>query len=215
MKEENFGLALLLAKKAGLFGKTFLSTSQLAALTGFSQQSISRKLREMEGEGIVHRSASTSGTEISFTKKGRLELESFHSELAELFSKRSASIKGKVAEGMGEGTYYTSLPQYRKQFRQVFGHEIFPGTLNIEINPEDKSVLTSSKPILIEGFKTKQRTFGGIDCWPCLVNGKENALMIQPHRSSHNDNIVEVVASSGLRKKFGLANGSEVELVRR
>src|SRR3989344_5222971 len=97
MKEENLGLALLIAKKAGLFGSAFSSTSELASLTGYSQQSISRKLRELETEGIISRKVSTSGIEIALSEKGRKELESFFLELRDVFSKKKkVALKGRV-----------------------------------------------------------------------------------------------------------------------
>ena len=95
MKEENIGLALLIAKKAGLYGRLSTSTSSLAEATGFSQQSISRKLREMETEGLIARKASNAGMELCFTDKGRKELESFYLELKEIFSKKQRGRKNR------------------------------------------------------------------------------------------------------------------------
>ena len=215
MKEENLGLAMLIAKKAGLFGSAFASTSELARLTGYSQQSISRKLRELESESVVSRRVSNSGIEIALTEKGRKELESFYLELGGIFSKRKGvSLEGKVIEGLGEGTYYTSIPQYKKQFRELLGFDVFPGTLNLEVNPGERALFTNAPPLKVQGFKTEQRSFGGIDCWKCVVGGKVDAAAIMPHRSNHPANIIELVAPVSLRKKLSLENGSKVELVR-
>ncbi len=215
MKEENLGLALLIAKKAGLFGSAFASTSELAELTGYSQQSISRKLRELEVEALILRKATNAGIEIALTEKGRKELESFYLEFNAIFSKKKkVELYGKVIEGLGEGTYYTSIPQYKKQFSGLLGVEIFPGTLNLEVAPSERAIFTNAVPQKIGGFKTEQRTFGGIDCWKCTVNGKINGAAILPHRTNHPGNIIEVIAPVSLRKKLSLENGSKVELVR-
>ncbi|MCH7902189.1 CTP-dependent riboflavin kinase [archaeon] len=214
MKEENFGLTMLLAKKAGLFGKVFVSTSSLAVLTGFSQQSISRKLRELENEKVISRKVSNSGIEISFTENGRKELESFYFELRELFSRKKFSLKAKVVEGLGEGTYYTSIPQYKKQFSEKFGFDLFPGTLNLEVDPSERNVFTSSEPVKVNGFETKSRTFGGIDCWPCFINKKVKAIAIIPHRTNHPDNVLELIAPFSLRKKLNLKSNSFIEVVK-
>ncbi len=215
MKEENFGLALLISKRAGLHGKALVSTSELAGITGFSQQSISRKLRALETEGMISRKASTSGVEVSLTQKGRKELEAFYLELGEVFSgPKKASLKGRLVDGLGEGAYYTTLPGYKGQFRLLLGSDIFPGTLNLEVNPDERALFTAKTPLIINGFKTKERTFGGIDCWQCSVNGKAGALAILPHRTNHPQNIIEIVADYSIRKKFGLKNGSSVELTR-
>jgi len=214
MKESNFGLAMLIAKKAGLFGKAFVSTSSLAQITGFSQQSISRKLRELESENVISRKVSNSGIEISFTEKGRKELESFYFELRELFSKKKFSLKAKVVDGLGEGTYYTSIPQYKKQFLEKFGFDLFPGTLNLEVDPGERNVFTSSEPVKVNGFETKSRTFGGIDCWPCIINKKVKAIAILPHRTNHPDNILELIAPFSVRKKLSLKTNSKIELIK-
>ncbi|PIN85204.1 MAG: riboflavin kinase [Candidatus Diapherotrites archaeon CG11_big_fil_rev_8_21_14_0_20_37_9] len=214
MKQENFSLALLLAKKASLYGSATVSTSELASITGFSQQSISRKLRELESEQLISRTPSSAGTEISFTEKGRNELKSYYLELGELFSKKKISLKGKLFDGHGEGAYYTSLPQYEKSFSDLLGGKIFHGTLNLIVGSAERSRFTSSKPVEIAGFTSKERTFGGISAWPCLVNGKEKAIAIIPHRTNHPANILEIVAKVSLRKKFKMKNDSEVELVK-
>lgn len=215
MKEENLALAVLLAKKTGLHGKASTSTSALASETGYSQQSISRKLRELEADGALSRSVSPLGISVSFTEKGKKELESLYLELKEIFSaKKKAVLKGKVVDGLGEGTYYTSLPEYKKQFKEAFGLDLFPGTLNLEVNPDERNVFTAVLPVRLQGFSTNERTFGGIDCWPCRVNAKADAIAILPHRTNHPANIIELVASYSIRKKLGLKNGSVVELVR-
>ncbi|MAG17894.1 MAG: riboflavin kinase [Candidatus Diapherotrites archaeon] len=212
MKEENFALALLLAKKTNLFHTAFVSTSSLAELTGFSQQSISRKLRELEKDGIIARKVSNAGIEVVFTEKGRKELESFYLELKELFSKKSNPLKGKVVQGIGEGSYYTSLPQYKKKFKELFGFEPFPGTLNLEVDIDKKKSFFSGKPKIIAEFKTKSRSFGGIDCWQCKLNKKAEAVIVLPHRTNHPETIVELVASYNLRKKLNLKDDSTVEV---
>ena len=151
MKNENFGLAVLLAKKGALFGSTLTSTTQLAKLTGFSQQSISRKLRELEKEGILARKVSSKGIEVSFTEKGRHELESFFLELKELFSDEKPRLKGKVMQGLGEGAYYVCIPQYKKEFEKLLGKKIFCGTLNLVVEPSERARFTASKPIAVKG----------------------------------------------------------------
>ncbi|HLC79942.1 MAG TPA: DUF120 domain-containing protein [archaeon] len=213
MKEENLALCLLLSKKGALLSKIKLSTFSLARQTGFSQQSISRKLRELETDGLIERAASTSGIELIFTQKGKNELESFYLELKDIFSKKkSQSLKGKVVDGLGEGSYYTAIPQYKEQFKKLFGFDLFPGTLNLEVDPAQRNIFTSAPPIQIEGFKTAQRTFGGINCWPCKVNSKVSAVAILPHRTNHPANIIELVAPINLRKKLSLENKSVVEV---
>ncbi|MCR4335746.1 MAG: DUF120 domain-containing protein [archaeon] len=211
MKEENFALALLLAKKTNLYQTAFVSTSSLAEITGFSQQSISRKLRELEKDGLITRKVSNAGIEVAFTEEGRKELESFYLELKELFSKKSNSLKGKIVDGLGQGAYYVCRLQYKKVFEKLLGKEIFCGTLNLEVEPAERTRFTAAKPVVINGFTTKERTFGGIDVWKCKANNI-GALAILPHRTNHPANIIEIVAPINLRKKLNLKTGAQVIL---
>jgi len=214
VKEENISLAILLAKKAG-FGKKFMfSTSSIAEFTGYSQQSISRKLREMEADGIILRKPSTSGIEIMFTEKGRKELESLYLELSDLFLiKKKKELQGKVIDGLGEGKYYTQIPQYKSQFKELFGIDLYPGTLNLSVDSDERSAFLSTTPLRVNGFQDKDRTFGGIDCWQVKLNGSEYAVAIIPHRTNHPKNVIEVVSSFNLRKKLNLKNNSVVKMV--
>jgi len=207
MKGDNILLAVLLAEKGCIVGKISTSTSALASETGLSQQSVSRKLRELQSGGIIHREASPKGITVSFTEKGRKDLEALYAVLKNCFSvKKNISLKGKLADGLGEGKYYTSLPHYNKQFTELLGSKIFLGTFNLEVNPAERNIFTSRHSLKISGFKTNERSFGGIDCWFCSLNGQK-CLAILPHRTNHPENILELVSEVNLRKKFSLKAG--------
>lgn len=207
MKGDNISLAVLLAEKGAIDAKISTSTSSLASETGLSQQSISRKLRELHSEGIIHRQASPKGIIVSFTNEGKKDLESLHIVLKNCFSvKKNVSLKGKLVDGLGEGKYYTSLSHYNKQFAEILGSKIFLGTFNLEVNPAERNIFTSKPPMKISGFKTQERSFGGIDCWHCSLNGQK-CLAILPHRTNHPENILELISSVNLRKKFNLKAG--------
>lgn len=214
MKPEYISLLVILAKKTGLHSKAMLSTQEIAGLAGYSQQSISRKLRELEDEKLIERLPSTQGTSVAITERGKEELNSLYAELRDLFAKKKTVLKGKLVDGLGEGAYYTQIPQYKAQFRELFGLDIFPGTLNLEVDPHERNVFTSSPAAKVNGFQDKDRTFGGINCWPCTVKGKGKGIAIIPHRTNHPKNIIEIVADYSIRKKFNLKNGQIVELER-
>ncbi|MEM4257335.1 MAG: DUF120 domain-containing protein [Candidatus Diapherotrites archaeon] len=213
MKEDNFSLFLAIAKQAKLEKEVYVSTSALSSITGYSQQSISRKLIEMEKEGLITRKASNLGTLIKITEKGKKELESIYFELSTIFSApKQKTISGKVVSGLGEGKYYTQLPKYKEQFKKLFDIDLFPGTLNLLVDETERKNFTLSYPIKVKGFKETERTFGGIDCWQVKVNNAIDAIAIIPHRTNHPQNILEIVSDKNLRKELNLKNGSLVEL---
>ena len=63
---------------------------------------------------------------------------------------------------------------------------------------------------LIEGFKTPERTFGSVKCFPARVRGRRAAVII-PSRSHYVD-VVELVAPKNLREGLKLKDGDGLEI---
>ena len=92
---------------------------------------------------------------------------------------------------------------YKTSFNKILGYIPWPGTFNIKLKPPmTKEILDSFDPINIPGFREKNRTFGKIKCFPCTICGDENIRthLILPERSSHDKDIIEVIAPVYLRK---------------
>ncbi len=214
MKENNLPLLLLLAKRAGLFESSVLSTAEIASALPLSQQSASRKLRELEREGLIERSASPQGTKVSLTDKGRKELKKMRNDLNDLFSKKGGKkLSGKVESGIGEGRYYVSMPGYMKQFTEKIGIKIYPGTLNLKIDEiKMKKFVEGENSTNIKSFSTSARSFGGIEAFPVRINKTVKGALIFPERTTHPPDIAEIIAPYYLRKKLSLKDGSKVEI---
>ncbi|MFH1586890.1 MAG: DUF120 domain-containing protein [Candidatus Diapherotrites archaeon] len=214
MKENNLPLLLLLAKRAGIFESSVLSTAEIASALSLSQQSASRKLRDLEKEGLIERSATPQGTKVRLTLEGRNELKKMRNDLNDLFSKkRGKKLVGKVESGIGEGRYYVSMPGYMKQFTEKIGIKIYPGTLNLKIDEiKLKKFIEGENSIKLEPFSTSVRSFGGIEAFPVRINKTVKGAMIFPERTTHPSDIAEIIAPYYLRKKLSLKDGSKVEL---
>lgn len=214
MREKNISVLLLIAKRAGIFESAVLSTAEIANPLCLSQQSASRKLRELEKEGLVERSASPQGTRVSLTDKGRSELKKLRKDLNDLFSKKKVKkLSGKVESGIGEGRYYVSLPGYMRQFTEKLGLRIYPGTLNLKIDEiKLKKFIEGENSVDIDSFSTSARSFGGIEAFPVRINKTVRGALIFPERTTHPPDIAEVIAPYYLRKKLSLKDGSKVEL---
>lgn len=209
---EYLELLLHLSKKEGLFGSLKTSTLQISKELNASQQTISRKLREMENKGLITRQASPNGLTISLDNNGRNFLQNTYQELNPLFKAKKASIRGTIQKGIGEGAYYVSQKQYQQQFKEKLGFEAFPGTLNLKINKEELLSLTSNlKPISINSFTTKQRTFGSLTCYKVKIDNKESAIVI-PERTRHAEDIIEIIAEISLRDSLNLEDNDKVKL---
>lgn len=194
-----------------------VSTSLLAKEFGFSQQTASRLLRELESEGLIQRTITPRGQLVEITKKGRGLLLLISSELDSVLKEpiRKVSFNGKLVSGSGEGAYYITRPPYVKQFEHLIGYTPFPGTLNIKLPAGElakKARLSNLEYVYISGFKNRGRAFGPIRCYPCVINGRAKGHVLIPERTHHPENIVEVISEDNLREKLGLKEGDEVTI---
>ncbi len=214
MQGEELRLLLFLGKKAGLSHSVRTSTSKIARYFQISQQTASRKLRSLAMQGLIELNATPSGCSVRLTGHGVHALKEQFVQLQQLFLERKAeSLVGKLKVGLGEGAYYVSRGPYLQQFRRKLGFTPFPGTLNLIVDAcELRSFLMDKEEILIGGFSTKERAFGPIKAFRAKVEGKQEAALIFPIRSSHNENEIEVIAAVNLRKKFRLREGSRVRI---
>jgi len=200
---KQFELLLYLAEK----GIIKTSTNKISKETNASQQTISRKLIEMEKKGIIKREVSANGIKIEITEDGFNLLKEKYNALNNIF--KSNTIKGKVKKGIGEGAFY--IKKYNKKISQALNFNAYLGTLNIEIDEKSKSSILRQKPIIISSFKTKERSYGSIKCYNTAINNTKAALII-PERTRHSKNIVEIISPVYLRGKFNLKDDELIEV---
>lgn len=204
---------LLAITRSSENGECFCSTTQLSNLMNLSQQSASRKLIELEKRGLIERVVTPKGIKVIITQEGRKELEKAFFDLKKaLGAKNYLKLEGIVASGLGEGKYYTGQEEYKKQFRQKLGLSIFVGTLNLKVNYlEAKEFLSTLPSVKIDGFATKERSFGAATAFKAKLNGEKVAVIV-PDRTKHEQELIEVIAENNLRKKLGLKDGRKVVL---
>ena len=212
MGEEYFDLLVYIAKEKGLFNTLKSSTSKIADELKVSQQTISRKLRDMEDLGLIKREVTPNGLSISIADRGRAVLKKNYLELEEIFKEKKLVLKGIIEKGIGEGKYYMSMKQYQQQFKSKLGFDAFPGTLNLKVNKvEVMSFLSSLEPVIIGGFTTKSRTYGSLTCYKIKINSIGGAIVI-PERTRHEEEILEIIASVYLRGKLDLNDGDTIRV---
>ncbi len=114
-----------------------ISSKELAEKIGQSIQTASRKLKELEDEGLIERTLTKDGQFVVITDKGKELLYKEYLDYKRIFEGEGEFvIKGKVFSGLGEGKYYVSLQGYKKQFEEKLGFTPYPGTLNLRIPKE-------------------------------------------------------------------------------
>ena len=214
MKIEKLDVLLELSRRKGK-----ITTSVLAKKLGSSQQTISRKIRELDDQGMIARTSHHKGQLISLTEDGRrflrkrfLELK----EVVELSKGEGASFGGNLISGSGEGRYYVGQDEYFLQFHDKLGFRPFLGTLNIRLKTTHdinaKNEMEKIKPVVVEGFRKEKRTFGDIRCYPCIVNRRTRGAIVIPERSHHPSDVIEVIAPVYIRNTLSLKDNDYVHV---
>lgn len=204
-------LALLGAIK----NKIEISSLELAKQLDSSQQTASRYLLELDKEEMIIREMGIKKQLIQITDIGTNALQEIHSQYQQIFELTDrVYFKGVVVSGLGEGRYYTEQEGYVTQFKEKLGIVPYPGTLNVEIEYVEKNklrLLKNHSSILVDEFKTENRTFGGVRCFRAKIGGTDGAIVL-PLRS-HYSNVLEFISPHFLRDKLKLKDGDEVKIV--
>lgn len=201
---------LFLAEKGAIQDRVHITTKLMGSALSMSQQNASVRLRNLIENGFVSKTEQG----IQLTEKGRNNLASLYSRMKALFQQKHFLFNGRIVKGSDEGKYYVSLPQYKNKIKQAVGFIPFPGTLNIELDEsqiEARVALREHKPIVIEGFKSRGRSFGPAELYPCTVGGYSGALIF-PFRSHHGLRILEIISPYDLTKKLPISTGSKINV---
>ncbi len=194
-----------------------LSTGEVARAVGSSQQTASRRLIEMESDGLVLRTKVGRNQKLQITAAGLGQLTVMHQALKRVFEspKESLVIRGVVFSGLSEGSYYVGLEGYRRQFRSKLGFDPYPGTLNLRVKREDlneRRVLESFPFVHIEGYANEKRSYGPAKCYKAIVNDTVDSAIIIPIRAHYGEDVVELISPHQLRKQLKLKDGDTVKV---
>jgi riboflavin kinase len=196
-----------------------ISTEYLAQKLGTSQQTASRYLIELERKGWIKRTITHDGCLIRIDAAGTAELQKLYSNLRFLMEAAyppSVTLEGTVFMGLGEGAYYITKEHYRKQFIEKLGFDPYPGTLNVKLTSDydikTRTELEAYPAVEIEGFKSEDRTFGLVKCYPVMVDNKVKGAMISALRTHYDVSVIEIIAPVCLRKHLNLKDGSKVKI---
>jgi CTP-dependent riboflavin kinase len=129
------------------------------------------------------------------------------------------TMTGFVTHGLGDARHFIPLPGYLEQFKEKLGYEPFAGTLNIELTGEsipDREGIPSSNAIKIEGWQDGDQTYGPASCYPSVIEASggsySNVHVIEPERSRHDENVIELIAPVKLRDELPCDDGEYVSL---
>jgi len=215
----HFFVLLKLAEMGAHRRTAKISTEYLAGKLGASQQTASRYLIELDNKGWIKRTITPEGCLIKITNAGVKELQKLYSNLRFLMEAAyppSITLEGTVFTGLGEGAYYISREQYRKQFMEKLGFDPYPGTLNLKLTTDydvkARSELEGYPAIEVEGFRDEDRTFGHVKCYPAIIENKVKGALILALRSHYDASVLEIIAPVFLRKHLRLKDGHKMKV---
>lgn len=196
-----------------------ISTEYLASKIGASQQTASRYLIELDKKAWIKRTMTPEGCLIRITDAGNKELTALYSALRLLLEAAyppSVTLEGTVFTGLGEGAYYISREHYKKQFIEKLGFDPYPGTLNLKLTTDydikTHDELEAYPAIEVGGFKSEDRTFGSVKCYPVIIDNKEKGALISALRSHYDASVLELIAPVPLRRQLILRDGHKVKV---
>ncbi len=209
---------LLLKLGADFSSYKAISVHSLARELGTTVQNAYKILTKLESRGLIVRDPSQGASHIKLTEECFELLKEVATILKSYVDIKLMSIRlvGHVTSGLGEGSYYMSIPEYRLRFKEKLGFEPFPGTLNVRLLPEYvryRLLLDRIPGIVIEGFVKNGRKFGSVKCFraniehidvPCAV------LLIE--KTHHGPDIIEIIAPVKLREYAKLNDGDLVDV---
>jgi 3,4-dihydroxy 2-butanone 4-phosphate synthase len=209
-----------LALEGALDGEVIISCSELAESMDVSAQTISRRLRGLEKYNVIEREKTADGQRVFITNHGIGILLREHSDYTEIIEPLlRVELRGKVIDGMGKAGEFLSMPNYTEQFEDRLGYEPFPGTLNVELDDSYQYVaqrIHAVEPIRINGWEDEDRNYGPVSCYSAtLAVGDDQYTQVHvldPDRSTHGTQTIEVIAPVELRSKLELSDGDEVKL---
>jgi riboflavin kinase len=209
----------LLALDGALDSEVKVSCADLADRLDASNQTASRRLQRLDDAGLLTREIVSNGQWVSITDDGEWELKREYEDYRRIFEDvAGVDLTGTVTSGMGEGRHYISLSGYMEQFEDRLGYEPFPGTLNVDLTEESvraRSAMEALDPVPIDGWEDGDRTYGPAVCYPAAVQTTddetyEEAHVITPERTHHDEDQLELIAPAKLRDELALDDGDHL-----
>jgi len=195
-------------------GPITVTSGELGARAGFSQQAADRYLVDLAKRGLIVRALAARRQSIELTPAALELLQGEYHLYRRLFEGPSrVRFEGVVTSGLGEGRYYLSQPGYVLQFAERLGYRPYPGTLNVRLEGDalrTAGLLKHWTGVRIDGFEASGRSFGGAQCFRARLNGHDGHL-IHPDRTHYRD-VVEFISSDCLREALGLIDGGRVAI---
>jgi riboflavin kinase len=118
-------------------------------------------------------------------------------------------LSGIVVGGEGKAAGFVGKRGYSVQIRRSLEIDLFSGTLNLQVDPEEKEAfLAQVRGFDLTGFTEDGVEFGDLTVYPVVFSDGSRGGIVVPEKTRHPSDIIEIVAAVNLRKRFALSDGS-------
>ena len=114
-------------------------------------------------------------------------------------------VRGRVVSGKGDFSKWIAL--LHEHYRKKTGLDLFPGTLNLELEQEYLRPTTF--------VRLEKEEYGGqvsVSIIPCRIFGRQAFILRTDGAERDDRKTLEVAADIGLRLTYGLKDGDVVEV---
>ena len=125
----------------------------------------------------------------------------------------SIKIRGRLAEGLKESSFFTNLPWVKEQFITKLGIDPYPGTLNLDIvDPEDIEKLKEIKKRKGIDIIPAEPGFCLAKCFHVLVCGRIKGALVTPLVPDYPESKLEIISSDRIIDVLSLKIGDFVQV---
>lgn len=121
-------------------------------------------------------------------------------------------IRGRLAPGLGEASWFTQLPWVVEQCREKLGFVPYPGTVNLQVLPQDQLLWDQLKARPGISIEPLEASFCDAACYPVSIRGQIKGAALVPRVPDYPASKIELLAPERVTNVLNLAIGDEVEL---
>jgi riboflavin kinase len=122
------------------------------------------------------------------------------------------TLRGRLVGGLGEAAGFTSIPWVREAFLDRLGIDVYPGTVNLEVDASELTDWMAIKATPGIAIPPGQPGFCDATAWHVQINSMASGASILPHVEDYPTSKLEVIASQSLREKLGISEGDVVTI---
>ena len=123
------------------------------------------------------------------------------------------TIPGKILSGAGQGAFFTQLEWVRAQCLEKIGFAPWPGTLNLEIQTKQVSLIEEMR--LKNGIEliSPDKNYCSGYVMPVSVGGISAAIVIPAEDVRvHEKNVIEIIAPRRLKEALEVKDGDTITI---